>query len=269
MKREANGEKLKLTFTLDEFTKYVADYKNPNSEARTYKGTYFCDQTWNESIDLLQRGWAEGIKDIDLTISKIADESFVKENDLVRDVTGDFFDVGLLMTGEPECWFSETQVETPKKELNVVVSCSFSAFATKEQITNRGAVITAFIDRMRKDHFVNLTLSNRVTFESYKTVKYKDLEICVTIDTENFYSRSVLAFIIACPSFLRRIMWGAKERAENHDTCDGYGHPSTSSHTDKDVYFPQLCADTVSEYKTIDSAKRVLENLINRHSARH
>ncbi len=152
MKREPGKEfdSIILTMNPAELLEYCKAYKNPRSHAKTYQDRDFCQWTWDEALSLLERGWEEGVKEIDVRAEAL-NHSLTETPYLIRDVTGDFFDVGLVVTGEPEVCYRTELVETPNREITVVVNCMTPWDTPQGMIYNRGAVICAIIDRLRKN----------------------------------------------------------------------------------------------------------------------
>jgi hypothetical protein len=161
-------------------------------------------------MEKFNSGWHNGVRQIDVRVNELNARSGETETiDLYRGVTGDYFDVGLVLSGEPECWYQFETQETPSKEITVWVNMSAVCSQNQKNIYNRGAVICNLIDKLRKEYFVKIIFC--FGGNSQHGYKYESVEIRMTMDTRNGYSRSLLAFCTAHPGLLRRCYFAVLE----------------------------------------------------------
>lgn len=247
--------------TPEELYDILSGYKNPLSHARTAKQRKaFCPYTWKESMEMLRSGWVEGIKELDLRIDQIEGEERLVPG-LMRDVTGDFFDVGLVVAGEPENSYYIEQTLPAKTELSVVVNIATPWTVGKNDIYNRGAVIASVIDKLRKSYFVKLVIVERARNYSSGKMKYRNIEKRVVIDTQNLYSRSMLAYMLANPAYLRRTCFAFDEILGEVTHCGNYGKPTNARKNKNELHF-ELIEDKTSDYSTLERAVKKINSIV-------
>ena len=132
---------------------------------------------------------------------------------------------------------------------------------------NRGAVIAAVIDELRKHYFVKVVVHmGGISYGS--EYKWKDIDIRVCLDTSNLYSRSFFAFVCANEAMLRRISFAVVEEMQNKKNIPGYGMPfGLHDMTDipkSAVLFEKM--DSNSDWDTIDKAKDMLRKVLSEHN---
>lgn len=188
-------------------------------------------------------------------------EGLLEEDGLmtVRDVIGDYFDVGEVISGEPECWRRE-EYALQKPVIPVFASFGMNGRIDKDVIMNRGAAIVALVDSLEKQGFIidlHLESSTR-----YAMTRYYD---SIKIKTDPI-DLDAMAFIIANPLCLRRLKLAVLERVTGKKTCQGghYGFPinydTSRILTDSELsgfYFTCSNNSNFSEnnYKTLEAAK--------------
>lgn len=107
-------------------------------------GNDFYGSTWSEAC----RKATEGIDATSILeqieFTETALQSVPSESEVIPDVYGLTFDVGLVVSGEPECWFRQEpeEVEKPVRKVRIILNNCASAGVSKEVIEARG--IAAF-----------------------------------------------------------------------------------------------------------------------------
>ena len=219
--------------------------------------------SWDEAKRLAQRGWQEGLNEIH---KYVADMSPIIAEHVFRPypvntVNGFAVDVGAFLSNNPECFFNRIYEETkaPGKVLKLVCSISFSWSITPQVIIQRGAMICALIDAIeyagnRVEVVCNWSASSSCDassregsnkekgwFETSVVVKKagQPLDMCT------------LAFCLAHPAMLRRIMFSVAEIEGWSDFAYRYGYPASA--TDKgDLYIEEIFSGTVPNDKAIE-----------------
>ena len=273
MERKLEDKTLYLDFTPEELTRYIIDYQNPRAHSRTYDNPAYCWYSWDDMLRYLREGWEEGVQETDVKIGSI--ETGVGEapkTALETGVTGDFFDIGKVLTGEPECWYSVVQEDQPREELTIVVNLGYSCNVKQDAVFMRGAVIAKVIDELRRRYFVKLLLVNRNEYGAeakyINNRPFNYLECKITVDTQNHYSRSLVAFLVACPAVIRRLHFGMLEKETGKNSCSsgGYGVPhNVSGRHENDLIFPMITPYNQKEYSSIKSAKRKVESILKQY----
>ena len=259
---------------LSEFWKYSLQ----DSQART-KSSRDDDKlqwsgglTWEQAKQMAVSGWREGMQEIDRYRAKIV--PIVTEKVLrpkqIYSVAGYNVDVGSFMANEPECFLSREYEERnyPGQIYKIVASISFSWDIKPETIIQRGAMICALIDAIEfAGHRAEVICNWAVSAGSYdndRQGKNKErgwLEVSVTVKkVSQPLEMSDLAFCLAHPAMLRRIMFSVAELEGWSYFASAYGCPAEAS--DKgDIYIREIYSGTVSDEKAIKWVLSELEKL--------
>ena len=225
--------------------------------------------TWDEATKQAQSVWPEGLKQIEkirAIISPIITKQVLRPRP-TNAMYGYSVDVGSYLSNDPECFFSQEyeQRNYPGKIFKLVVSISFSAQITPKTIIQRGAMICALIDALEYaghrvevvcDWAANSDYLNRI----YKENKWW-LEVVVTIKKANQpLDMSDLAFCLAHPAMLRRIMFSVAELNGWSDSVSNYGYPAEA--TEKgDMYIKEIFSGEVPDDNAIDWVIEQLKKL--------
>ena len=228
--------------------------------------------TWEQAKQMAINGWQSGMKEIEKYRAKIA--PIITEKVLrpkqIYSVAGYAVDVGSFMANEPECFLAREYEERnyPGKIYKIVVSISFSAAISPETIIQRGAMICALIDAIefaghRAEVICNWAVSVG-NYDNYRQGKNKErgwLEVSVNIKKSSQpLDMSDLAFCLAHPSMLRKIMFSVAEIEGWSDFADNYGYPAEA--TDKgDMYIKEIFSGTVPDNQAITWVFSELEKL--------
>lgn len=267
--KKRKGKDILIEFdSLDDLAGYLSDNKNimPESHSITYgERESFCKYSYNESINMLENGWIEGISKIDAITQEIEGHGEGEISYIKYDVFGDFLNVGRYLSGEPACAGRFLKRKTKNGEVNILVDCTTPATTNQEYIINRGAAIQAVIDKLLENHYVNL----QFMFNAKGLIEGHTLQVIVNCDTRNFYSREAVAFCTSNPAFLRRIFFRLEELLLNSDSCGGYGQ--TIDLTDSeikarniDIYFKSL-SDS-SKFNSTDAARQEVNRILKEYA---
>jgi len=179
--------------------------------------------------------------------------------DYIRDVEGDFFDVGDFLSGEPEYAFRQVQVEQ-KPVVKVLVNFGVNCRWSSEELINRGRAIVALCDCLQQTgHIVELNISmncKRSEGDGDGNIRFK-----INVDT-NPIDLDALAFVVANPGCLRRLYFVLYEYAINRNTSYGYGQPLK---LDMDGYDLAFNSQQHTDYSTLESAKQVVKGMIEKY----
>lgn len=219
--------------------------------------------TWEQAKAMAISGWRDGMIEIEKYRAKIL--PIIAEKVLrpkqIQSIAGYCVDVGSFLANEPECFITREYEERnyPGQIYKVVCSISFSAAITPETIIQRGAMICALIDAIeyaghRAEVVCNDAMSVDHSEESRKG-KYKNqgwMEISVIVKkTSQPLEMTDLAFCLAHPAMLRRIMFSVAEIEGWSDFMSNYGYPAEA--TEKgDIYLREIFSSTVPDDKAID-----------------
>lgn len=259
---------IKESFTPDTLLDFMRKHKEnmPNAHSIKYKDKEYCPATYDETIDLLTFGDAANSTIIDMKVDALSGNSDGKRTTLQNSYTGSKLNIGRYVNGYPQCMMKVKKKEIERGELNILVDITCNASISTESIQNRGAAILSAIDKLRDKYFIKLTvisfIQNSTFFQFPKPYTHSDTR--VTIDTKNSYSRSLCAFFLVNPAFLRRCILAKIEDICNDDNPAGYGKKADSKpeyDAGNTVYFPGITDN--APYCTITAAQEYVQKLID------
>jgi len=217
-------------------------------------------------------GWREGMIEIEkyrAQILPIITDKVLRPKQ-THSVSGYYVDVGSYLANDPECFIAREFEERnfPGRIYKVVCSISFSAAIKPETIIQRGAMICALIDAIEFAGHRAEVICNDATCaydsEAHRQGKHKEngwLEISVRVKKSSQpLDMTDLAFCLAHPAMLRRIMFSVAEIAGWSDLVRNYGYPAEA--TDKgDIYIREILSGTVPDNKAISWLLTELEKM--------
>lgn len=173
-------------------------------------------------------------------------------------VAGNYIDIGNYLSNDPECFIAKEYDENNQqgKIITIVCSIGFSAAISPETIIQRGAMVCALIDAIEYAGYRAEVICNKATSNSSNTRdgSNKDngwLEVDVTLKKANqVLNRIELAFCLAHPAMLRRIMFSVAEIEGWSDFTYGYGYSSTATNKG-DLYIEEIFSKVVADEEAI------------------
>ena len=258
---------------LNKFWKYaMQDSHALNKSSRKSAEQWSGDLSWDEAKSLALKGWKEGLKEVEKYQAKIS--PFIAEKVLrhqqVFAVTGYNVDVGTYLANDPECFISRVYEERnyPGKIFKIVCSISVSSSISPTTIIQRGAIVCALIDAIEyAGHRAEVVCNWAVSKESDRNIRenYKWLngwfEVDVTIKKANQALEMIeLAFCLAHPSMLRKIMFSLAEIEGWSDFAYKYGYPAKATNKG-DIYIQEVFSGEVSDTKAINWVLNELKKL--------
>ena len=218
--------------------------------------------TWEQAKIIALNGWKDGMKEIEKYRAKItpAITDKVLRAYQVYAVTGSSVDVGRFLSNDPECFVSRElkEMNYPGKVFKIVVSISFSAEITPETIIQRGAIICALIDAIEfAGHRTEVVCNWAVSVGSNDSERQGEnkehgwLEVSVIIKKSSQpLDMTDLAFCLAHPAMLRRIMFSVAEIEGWSDRVERYGYPAEA--TEKgDMYIKEIFTGNIHDNEAI------------------
>jgi hypothetical protein len=194
-----------------------------------------------ESFRLARYGWAEGRERMSAMQKRLTDlvrQRVNSRQEVLWDVAGAVVDVGRFCEGEPEnmMYFEPSPTDGKGKIVKLALNVSASCDIEAEDIFWRGAAVIGLVDLLESNGFS------------------VEIEVCEGIQAGRFgggnklayifpakvpgYQLDIdrLAFVLANPSFLRRIMFAVEEREPAKireefgiQRGEGYGAPAEVS----------------------------------------
>lgn len=163
-----------------------------------------------DAIKLARDGWQEGSAKIAKLANVITDKitSMIETQTIRYDVTGNDFDVALMLTDAPEYWTTLETVEgSNNRMLRVIFNCGTSGDVGSEIMMAKGATIAALVAAFEIAEIrIQVDLFSRVALrgQSFQvTARVKNADQPLDIDR--------LAFALAHPAMLRQLIFGLRK----------------------------------------------------------
>lgn len=240
----------------------LVEYANANPD-NYYSKTYprrpgFCNVTFAETVQAASEGWPDGTREIDIAVDMIGTRiSDADAYHINHDVSGEYIDMGRFVTGEPECFGHMTLEPLPTETISIDVNISAHCGINDQTIINRGAALSAMLDRLTRNYFVKL----RFYWGVERITGGHNFVVFFNVDTRNSFSRDLLSFCCAHPGLMRRIMFGVAERLTHQENLGGYGYPTDAPDS---LLFPMNFKqiNDNSEFGTIESATAAVQKYL-------
>ena len=225
-----NGDKVLDFKSLYQFKKYMTDNKDFNeassSESMNY-GNWSGVGSYDKYLELLDNGDEKVMDKI-----KIATHNAVKtlqeryEEVLTNykfDVTGQFYDIGLVLTGVPEAWLEPEIEEQSKPQVELVINGTFPDGTNLDLIVkNAGRVLG--MAKVLEDHGVEVKIKQVLSISNYNSSN-REANLYVMVDIKDYdeplnYKK---CSALMSPTFLRRGGMKIMEIEAGYDLRGGYG----------------------------------------------
>jgi hypothetical protein len=144
-----------------------------------YNSSFYDDVNLDQAKKLARDGWPEGLQKLEQFRGKLENvvSHSIMRQEMFYDVTGLDWDIGAVMTGEPECWYDYS----PKEESRIVrmaYNVTVSGGMGSEQMQLRGACIASLVDlleangvRVELDIYATLNYDNRAYYTFFVPIK--------------------------------------------------------------------------------------------------
>lgn len=178
---------------------------------------------WKGSCDLIRTGWHEGVEKMVQATEHIAAKEVEVQKGYRPDVVGQFFDVGAVNSGIPECWWEDDYQPVRRSvKINVVGSCACGINATR--LTNRGGAIAALVDKLQQSGWI-VSVSLLWPFQNHGS--HGEEKNCISIVRIDLDAKPLdldeIGYLLAHPAAFRRLGFAAAE-ALNDGTYLGNGY---------------------------------------------
>ena len=219
--------------------------------------------SWDQAKVMALTGWQEGMREIEkyrAAVFPLVASKVIRPRP-VSAVAGYNVEVGKYLANDPECFVHRAFEEKPQQGriLKLVCSISVSAAIKPATIIQRGAMICALIDALefaghRVEVICNDAMSGSHSENARKGLMKSNgwMEISVVVKkSDQPLEMTDLAFCLAHPAMLRRIMFSVCEIEGWSDFSHCYGYPAQA--TDKgDLYLEEVFSGTVPDAQAID-----------------
>ena len=226
---------------------------------------FYGSDSWDHAVSLVRDGWDAGTAAITKKISDVKGQEVYEAISYKWDVVGELFDIGAVLSGEPECWLQPEQNQV-KRLIKIAVSTDYSGSITEQQIINRGAAIVALVDALQGDpaNIVELTCG----------AWSKNVPPLGTVESMIHFGMSPLpmndiTFAMAHPSMLRRFYFACWEiENKNNDASGSPGNMDPAEQAEYSLYMPCLRSwNGLEELDTPEGSARWVERQVARLTA--
>lgn len=257
------GKKVNINFTgTADLINYIDSKTIGGRHSQESMRPDFCPYSWDDTKKGFLTGWEESEK-IKINADKMNMEGVSTGYSTEYAVTGDFIDVGTYLSGVPECWGSVIEEPKAMKRASILIDGMGSCMIDAKDIENRGAAIISMIDQLRDSgHYLEITISSNHS----KVRAGVSVEPSITFETNNGYSRDVLAFCVAHPGMLRRMFFGVIETYFDSSRVGTYGACDTANPKGYDIFIPSVES---GKWDTIEKAKSNINATIKNYERRN
>ena len=200
-----------------------------NNESHSRNPRFYGHESFTKALELARYGWPEGRKKIEELTVQINDKvmSLIERPELVYGVTGNNFDVGLMLSGAPEHWYTieNTVVEgTSNKIIKMVFNIGARATVSTETFEQRGAVAAALVEALEYGGFrVELWMACHARM-SFGDDYCHDIAVCIK-PADQPLDMDRLAFALVHPASHRRMIFAVREHCEQTNGAIGGSNP--------------------------------------------
>ena len=237
-----------------------------------YRLSWHGVKSFDEALNNLLFGNKESTQSFIDNLKDIPDEVDVNSG-IYLDVNGFAYDMGSVVSGEPECCLNLGMPE-PKQSINILVDFSYRCGVDAKVIINRGIAITNFINTLiAKGYVVTLNMV-KIYYPLSHFGKNGNLEqsiFSICVPTENVCCGTVAFY--SSVEFFRVIMILVQSMLTELNDEPGLGHSSESREEyqeiwGKDSFFiPGGYVDNrANRLKSVKDAEDYISDLFNKWS---
>ena len=192
--------------------------------------------SWEEACFLVNHGWEKGTIEVEKYRAVLYKNlvEYLPRQSIINAVSGFAVDVGAYLSNAPECFYRREMKESiaTAPVVRIVVSLAFSASVKPEVITKRGAMICAMADAIEHSGYSVEIVGNEACESKGER---SEINIILKQSTQAL-NVPTIAFCLAHPAMLRRMLFSVEEKTGWADYADRYGTPVDASESG-DIYF--------------------------------
>ncbi len=219
--------------TLGNFKRFMRRYKAVKGFSMSTSGKAFSGvETYDDYLELLDNGDEEVIKKIKIetntqvkALSKKYEDTFTKYK---FEVTGEFFDIGLVLSGVPECWLEPENKSKAKVQVEIIINGTFHAGIKPAQIVKSTAKILA-ITKILETHDVQVKIKIVSVIRNYSTGESTYITIATDVKDYDEPINYKKCSALLSPTYLRRGGFKVMELCAKSKLLNSYGGQMRSS----------------------------------------
>jgi hypothetical protein len=231
----------------------------------TGQGDWYGTPTFGGAIDLAREGWEAGTAQITARMREIERAEVEMGIKYDWDVVGESFDVGKMLSGEPECWL-QPEPDVARKLIRIYVNVCCSAGISPAEINNRGAAVVALVDVLQKDPSNIVELHVGSVSSDFRP--YNRQEQVVMFGASPL-PLNAISIALAHTAFFRRLIFAVIDRNNGGDYSGGgrVEELSAKEQEEYSLYLPGSFYDQKRKFDTPESSARWVEEQVARLTA--
>ena len=216
-----------VTFqNVSDFKKYLEKNRNSDNQRTLFRNDIWTGtETWAEFETYLEEGNKEATKSIKeytkLYVDKF-EQLYTSNIGYEFDVTGEFFDIGAVMVGEPEAWIKQIEIKD-EKFIEINIQGTYPHNANLEIVKQNASKLLAIASVLDSQGFsVRLNMVFRQK-KCAKRGKVKNLDVFIPIkDYNQPFDYKKMGILVGVP-FFRRGIFRVLEIEFGNNLSDNYG----------------------------------------------
>lgn len=221
--------------SLSEYKKFMImhkDFDDCNKLASMKRDSWSGSNDYEHFLDILDNGDEAVMKKMKIATDKeVATLEKKYEEELKGykfDVTGQFFDVGLVLSGVPEVWLEPEFEEVPKVQVELIIDGAFHVKFDQKKIVKSGSRILG-IAKVLEEKGVEVKIRIVTGNHKYKSGEPNSTLYVSTLikDYDEPINYKKVSALLS-PTYHRRGTFKAMEVIAEHKVGYGYGYPKDS-----------------------------------------
>lgn len=215
--------------TLSNYKKFMRLHKDfngasENSSMQTGDSEFSGVSNYDDFLTLLDNGDKDVMEKIKVETTKQVAELSKKYEEVIHrykfDTSGQFFDVGLVLTGIPETWLEPDNIEEEKVRVEIIINGTFHSGVSKEDVIKGASRILAMI-KILEDNDVEVKL--KIVSCIRNCGHGHDLYVATDVKNYDEPINYKKASALLSPTYLRRGMFKMMELVARKKLSYGYG----------------------------------------------
>lgn len=224
-----NGDKVIEMGTLSNFKRFMKNNKyfkeaSHLSSMRDDDDDFSGVSSYDDYLNLLENGDEDVMRKIKVETGKQVAELGKKYEDVLSaykfDVSGEFFDVGLVLSGVPESWLQPEFLPEERVQVEIIINGTFSSNVRKEMVIKNSSKILAMI-KILEENRVEVKL--KIVSCIKRAGGDKDLYVATDIKDYDEAINYKKCSALLSPTYLRRGMLKVMEMVYGKKLCGSYG----------------------------------------------
>lgn len=250
----------KITFnSITEVLNFIDTHeatKNYENRMASIDGEYSFTKTYNfdEAMKLLKHGWESGAQKLNTQLKTVKTGDGYKTKQFYS-VAGYQCSVPRYLQGIPTNMINSKRVVTKNKVVNITKDICYQAKWDADEMIKQGVKFVELVNKIESTG----TRCNVFVMFAPQQVTNEQNKVCFRIKVKDSSQRmnvKQIAFPLAHPSMLRRILFALMERHEaTKDMQLGYGRPVNIEELKKDFHREYLVPKEIEEEHITDINK--------------